>query len=218
MDTLRTAALTGRLSAVKEPHAATKTHGAPRKPVPASNRFIYLDSSSDEEEFEYDTNPLPTTYPIAVVGVTEPTSLPKKRSVRRVHFANDEPDCYGPQRNRNQRAQIYEMMRLLVILTWKRRKLLRPLMSSSPTGWRRSAAPTRGVQQAWDVALARSQRKHASIMGWLGKQQWRGERWWGTVLNNKPVRKFKKKMKKWKTKQKKKAKKKNKNIKKSKIK
>ena len=65
-----------------------------RKPVPATNRFIYLDSSSDEE-FEYDLNPEPT-YPTAVVSVTEPTSPPKKRAVRRVHFANDEPDCYGP--------------------------------------------------------------------------------------------------------------------------
>ena len=66
----------------------------PRKPVPATNRFIYLDSSSDEE-FEYDINPEPT-YPTAVLSVTEPTSPPKKRAVRSVHFANDEPDCYGP--------------------------------------------------------------------------------------------------------------------------
>ena len=66
----------------------------PKKPVPATNRFIYLDSSSDEE-FEYETNPI-STYPAVVVSVTEPTSPPKKRSVRRVHFANDEPDCYGP--------------------------------------------------------------------------------------------------------------------------
>ena len=82
---------------------------APRNPVPATNRFIYLDSSSDEEDFEYDANPLPTTYPAAVVSATEPTSPPKKRSVRRVHFANDEPDCYGPlEKPRPTRTKTYD--------------------------------------------------------------------------------------------------------------
>ena len=72
------------------------------KPITPVNRFTAFedsDSSSDEED---------------EIVVQEPQQKivpePQPRKSRRVHFANDEPDCYGPlEKPRPTRTKVYEI-------------------------------------------------------------------------------------------------------------